>query len=312
MTMEIERVSGLTRDAFVEGYLAPAKPVIVTDATADWELARTWTPDYLRKVYGASQVQVYNNYFDLRDVTTLDKYLTKYFGRETVTGSVPYVRWYSKMKDVDFVWSDREFDSFKTQWSLPAFIPDRDYLFPFCMSPDRIDPTVDYFPARGVFISGKGGKTALHVDPWASDAVLIQVYGEKQWFMYDPQQRELLTNGTKLVDIEKPDPAKFPAFSRAKPTYTFTLRPGELMYVPRGWFHHVNTLTDSISLTWNFVHSVAERDFMSYLDAGIPADDRDIVRFFTQKLLRSSPSPDEGDRVRQLRSKLETALAATR
>jgi hypothetical protein len=53
-----------------------------------------------------------------------------------------------------------------------------------------------------------------------------------------------------------------------------------VIYVPAGWFHHVVTVSDSISLTWNFVHASACRPFLEYLASGPPADEMDVVRFF--------------------------------
>ena len=83
--------------------------------------------------------------------------------------------------------------------------------------------------------------------------------------MYDPAQAPLLTHAGKMVDIESPDLGAFPNFSSARPTVKDTLEPGEIVLVPAGWFHHFNSVTDSISLTWNFVHSYRLRKFISYL-----------------------------------------------
>ena len=46
------------------------------------------------------------------------------------------------------------------------------------------------------------------------------------------------------------------------------------MFVPAGWFHHFKSATDSISLTWNFVHQARLKEFVSYLQAGPPEIER--------------------------------------
>ena len=73
-------------------------------------------------------------------------------------------------------------------------------------------PVEELFPAKAIFISGRGARTRLHRDPWASDAVLCQLYGSKQIVMFSPEQAQLLSDGESVVDIEDPDPKLFPQF----------------------------------------------------------------------------------------------------
>ena len=89
--------------------------------------------------------------------------------------------------------------------------------------------------------------------------------------MYDPAQAPYLTNGQRCVDVENPDPELFPDFARAIPTVQDVLEPGEMVLVPAGWFHHFRSLTDSVSLTWNFVHLSRLEGFLTYLAQG-PAE----------------------------------------
>jgi len=49
------------------------------------------------------------------------------------------------------------------------------------------------------------------------------------------------------------------------------LCPGEILLVPAGWYHHFKSTSDSISLTWNFVHLCRLREFLSYIASG-PAE----------------------------------------
>jgi hypothetical protein len=180
--------------------------------------------------------------------------------------SAPYVRWYCKMAEEDRVpWADQSFDQFRGDWARPSFFPANSFVLPFCPESGTLDPSRDWFPARGLFVSAQGARTRLHKDPWCSDALLCQVFGKKNFVMYDPAQAPYLTHAEKTVDIEAPDLDAFPDFPRARPTLQGTLEPGEIVLVPAGWFHHFNSVTDSISLTWNFVHFCRVREFVSYL-----------------------------------------------
>lgn len=282
MSTDIPRVRNLTCERFVAEYLVPGRPVVVTDALGDWSLNERWSPQRLEQRFGQETAQIYNDYFDLRSVKRLSDYLREFFNRDTPPlGEVPYVRWYSKLRDVKFIWADHVFEQLRNDWTLPAFVPRSDYLLPFAPAPTVCDPRTDHFPARGLFISGRGAKTSLHADPWASDGVLCQLYGRKQWIMYSPEQSNALVVGGETVNLDRVDHDKFKNFGRAVPTHQFSLQPGETIYVPRGWFHHVETVSDAISLTWNFVHRSACNSFHRWLSEGNLSDrDQSVLRFF--------------------------------
>jgi Cupin-like domain len=274
---QVARVTDLTVETFVSEYLRRNRPVIVTDAMRDWPALKQWTPDHLSNRFGHEKVQVYGDLFRLIGITSLSDYLTKYFGRDDPAGAapgprvVPYVRWYSHLVADDRVpWADEIFRQLRDDWSRPSFFPAHSFALPHCLPSDSVDPSRDWFPARGLFISAKGGRTRLHADPWSSDALLCQVYGQKDFVLYDPTQAEYLTTGGRSVDVEAPDLQMFPDFPRARESGRDTLHPGEILLVPAGWHHHFTSASDSISLTWNFVHLCRSGDFLSYLAMGPP------------------------------------------
>jgi hypothetical protein len=245
-----------------------------------WAARTKWTPEYLACELGDFEVQVYNDLFDLVDVMTLAEYLHENFGRDEDDPSSQYVRWYSRLKHVDFVWADEAFDRLKNDWSTPYFLPTGGYTIPYCPAPQTVSAADSLFPYRGLFISGRGARTRLHRDPWTSSAVLCQFYGNKQLAMYSPDQAAYLMNGEEFADPTEPDPERFPSFLEARPRYQDTLKPGEVLYIPSGWLHDVTSLTDSISVTWNFVHEARVAPLCIYL-AEHPADgELDVVRFF--------------------------------
>jgi hypothetical protein len=233
----------------------------------DWAPLDIWQPDALAQRFGSERVQIYGDLFRLAGIGTLAEYLQRYFGKESaVSGSVPYVRWYCHLADDERVpWADDAFKKFQNDWARPHFFPDSSFVLPYRGAPEKIDPTRDWFPARGLFISAKGARTRLHADPWCSDALLCQLYGRKEFVMYGPEQARFLSNGGKTVDVEAPDTQAFPDFSQAHPEVRDTLEPGEIVLVPAGWFHHFNSVTDSVSLTWNFVHACRLQEFILYL-----------------------------------------------
>ena len=105
--------------------------------------------------------------------------------------------------------------------------------------------------------------------------------------MYAPDQAPYLESDGAVVDIDNPDLGKFPDYERARVTYEFALEPGEMVYVPHGWYHTARSASDSVSLTWNFVHRAGISTFRTWLDKGRSKIDNDIIRFFFAPALGS-------------------------
>ncbi|WP_083936755.1 cupin-like domain-containing protein [Longispora albida] len=286
--MKAERVSRIATTEFVTRYLEAGRPVIVTDAMEDWPAFGQWTPDYFAREYGDWKVPVYGHYFDLLKLMKLGDYIRTYMGSEPPP-DIRYVRWFTLHQPVPnaerFPWADEVFKLLQPQWSHPYFLPTDSYLFPFCPPGRTLDvPSETTVPSKALYLSCKGATTNLHLDYWGADAVLCQLHGQKQLVLYSPDQTPLLmdpatdavrgaSGGRRVVDIRNPDRAAFPDFDKAQPTVLDVLNPGEIAYIPAGWLHHVDTLSDSITLTWNFVHLASWRNWFRFLTNEPPASE---------------------------------------
>jgi hypothetical protein len=308
--MKIERLQNLEKGRFLEEFLVANKPVIVTDAMNTWQVEK-FQPDYLREKFGNYDVQVYNDLFDLQAIDPLSDYLRDNFNKEeSAVRSHHYIRWYTKLKDVDFFWSDEVFQLLRRAWQHPYFLPANSMAIPFTADGREAKINETSFPYKGLFISGKGSRTRLHRDPFNSNAILCQFYGEKKILLYDPSQAEYVMNNGQFIDIENPDSNKFPDFSKATCSYEDTLVPGEIVFFPGGWFHDVKCLSDSISITWNFVHSSGLDRFYDYINQHPDDDQLEIVRFFLKDWI--SPNADVKEITGFLKSKFHSKITETR
>jgi ribosomal protein L16 Arg81 hydroxylase len=285
--MKITRVSDISQEKFVSEYLAKNVPVVVTDGIKNWPGRRLWTPELFMERFGDRKVQIYDDLFRLISRKTLRQYLEQYFGKKADQHSntlVPYVRWYTRFKDDHRIpWADDIFSEIKDEWSLPYCLPNSGYLMPFSGSSEKMFPNRSSFPARGLFISPRGGRTRLHCDPWCSDAILCQIYGRKRIIMYSPEQARYLVSNGHFADPDNVDHEKFPNFEDATSTYDDCLEKGEIILIPSRWLHHVITLEDSISLTWNFVHISTWETFAEYLMSSPAQNEADTIRYFIHK-----------------------------
>lgn len=267
-------------DVFLQEHLQGNRPVIVTGAMEGWPALSQWHPDYLRKKFGDMEVQVYDDLFTLVNLEALSDYLNRNFGKPAGDVSTEYVRAYVRFKDVDFTWADSLFEAMAGDWRHPAFFPRDAFVLPRAPKGSAgVSPVHDLFPYKGLFISGQGARTRLHRDPFDTEAVLCQFYGEKYVTFYGPDcANKLIANGA-FVDPMDVDHAAFPDFHTAEPTFEDVLRPGEILFIPGGWFHDVRTLSDSISITWNFVHESRTDAFRREISDPRNDFDRDMLAY---------------------------------
>ena len=106
-----------------------------------------------------------------------------------------------------------------------------------------------------LWIGPAGMVSSLHRD--LADNLHAQVSGRKRFTLVAPQQSACVypnsffdgvPNGCG-VDVESPDYARFPRF-RAAELLVAELDPGDVIYIPRGWWHHVRTLELSMSVNF--------------------------------------------------------------
>ena len=100
-------------------------------------------------------------------------------------------------------------------------------------------------------------KTGLHNDD--EHNVLCQIRGQKRVVLICPSERphlypnELYDSGTECCDVDAslPDLRRHPLFARVRVRYEVTLEPGEVLYIPRFWYHEVNPVGDfSVSVNY--------------------------------------------------------------
>jgi hypothetical protein len=105
-------------------------------------------------------------------------------------------------------------------------------------------------PAR-FWIGPAGTVTPLHCD--YDDNIFAQIWGSKRIFLSPPHHDEFLyTREASAMlfgspfDPEAPDYQQFP-LARQATMIDVIVHPGDMLYVPAGWFHQVRALTFSLS-----------------------------------------------------------------
>lgn len=101
------------------------------------------------------------------------------------------------------------------------------------------------------WIGPAGTVTPLHCD--YDDNIFAQIWGSKRIFLSPPHHDEFLypSEANAILfgspfDPEAPDYGKFP-LARQASMVEVIVNPGDMLYVPAGWYHQVRALTFSLS-----------------------------------------------------------------
>ncbi|MFG3052287.1 cupin-like domain-containing protein [Kitasatospora sp. NPDC048239] len=270
-------MSSIDQKEFIESHLARNEPLVARDCfPRTGPLASPRKLDLLAQRFGSCRVPVFDALFEMQHTVGFGDYVSMVEGGRPCDEPIPYVRWYARQRHFQMICADGAFAELAESWAAPSWLPSANYVFP--PIEENADPVRDGFPAKGIFVCAAGGRTRLHVDPWASDAVLCQVTGEKRLVLYPPDAAEFLSDGEAVVDLDHPDDVRFPGWRAVRPVMDVTLSPGDAIFIPAGWFHAAVALTPSVSITWNFVHEVNADRFAAYLESGGSTDP--TVRYF--------------------------------
>ena len=238
-TPMIPRVSGRE---LVEKFFPRRIPAIVTDATADWGMSGRWSPEYLTSLIGDKIVMVSTSATGKFSYDTAGNGTSESFSEEPMS----------------FAEAARQIasgDGGRQLYLMQTSIPKH---FPELMKQIRVPRWVPNVLETSINLwFGRSSVTPLHYD--ATNNFFAQQYGEKQWTIFSPNDTDNVyphpvdskMQHLSSVDINDPDLEAHPNFRLARPI-RFTVRAGELLYLPAFWWHQVSSphVSTSVSIWW--------------------------------------------------------------
>ena len=228
----LERVSKLTPKEFLHEFVLQAKPVIITDLTKNWPAMGKWTPEFFSKNYGHVTHEVKGVKYTVAQQMELIK---------TSTEEKPAP--YAYNLNVDTVFPELAADL------KPSLLGRSDRfanpLWPKALFRGAIK--------HEVFFGGKGSSfPVLHVDLQHLHTQITQLYGDKEFFLFAPDQtpnmypRKDYPLYSDVDNVFAPDPERFPLFVKAS-GHRAMVREGETVFFPTGWWHTTLSPGPSIS-----------------------------------------------------------------
>ena len=111
-------------------------------------------------------------------------------------------------------------------------------------------------PIINIWMGPKSTVSPCHHDPY--DNILVQIFGYKYIRLYHPDFNlypyppdQMLSN-TSQIDVEfLQDLSSFPDFPKNE-YLDIVLGPGDMLFIPKGWWHYVRSLSVSFSISFWF------------------------------------------------------------
>lgn len=231
----IERKARLSGEDFFRQHYVTNRPVIITGMLDEFPALTRWNLDYFADKFGERMVEVQFG----RDADPQYELNSIAHKREIPFGEyVGLIRASGSSNDFYMTANNdnRNRESLKELWddvgALPEYLQD---------DPER----------RGFFWFGPAGTiTPLHHD--LTNNFMAQIVGRKRVRLIAPCELAHVYNHRHCfteVDARAPDLARFPAMAGV-PIHECVLEPGEILFLPVGWWHHVEALDVSVTLAY--------------------------------------------------------------
>ena len=237
---QVDRVKDISDEDLRKKYISKGIPVVMDGKAKDWSCVKKWSPDWLMDHYCDDKVSLF-------DASSQDMSDINYDVEETTLRDV-----LNAMKEGD----TSKYSRFnRLLYDHPELIEDFDWKWLY-----NSRNTISSGKTFQVFIGGKGTRTTLHC---ASEHNLFtQVYGTKHWYLYPPENDVIfdppITRTPYFHSEFDPDYPDFEKFPNAKflQTWKCQLNPGDILYNPPSWWHHVTNLNDSIGVGFRWFSPV--------------------------------------------------------
>ena len=273
ITNKAKSIVGIDANNIPRDVLESPVPVVVKQLVADWPLVQANQKsdsdgiDYIKSFYNGRPTLVCKTEPEAQGRLFYDESLTRlnystYRGRIDDTLDAIH----SGINDVDapgYYIASNIIDT-----HLPGLREENKVHLPRLKHPDAASETVSIW-------IGSATTASCHYD--ALDNLACCVAGRRRFTLFPPEQVHNLYPGPleptpggqviSLVDFKNPDLEVFPRFSEAlKHAYVAELEPGDALFIPSMWWHHVEGLAP-LNMLVNYWWNDAPR----YLTSGMNA-----------------------------------------
>lgn len=230
----LDTVDGIGAAEFYDGYYAGNRPLLIRNASHPRPWTAAWDFERLRASFGDTAVEVqrwpsWEFLLEHRDLPgsceelTLERYLDEILRPDAPPSYLTSLNGAHRGK-------------------LRAFTES------LVLLPETLPPSANSNEAY-IFIGPRGAVSHLHYD--TGNVMIVQVAGVKRFLLAAPHEHGLLYEGgfrSSTVDARRPDLERFPLYRFAR-LHEALLQPGQALFIPVGWWHFVESLEPSVSVS---------------------------------------------------------------
>ncbi len=235
--------------AALDHLFAGAAPALLSGAISAWPALMRWTPQQFVAAFGDREIEALvdlptHGVLYPRDQATYLRKMTfgEFAARMVTAGTLPCYLAYSH---------------------LPAVLDERRADFDFAAVTGSQDPASD----TRLWIGSAGTRSMLHSD--LKQNLFVQIWGRKAAILVPFADSRAVypcfdNIVNSAVDPDAVDLERFPRFRKAC-VYSAIVEPGDVVFIPRGCWHHFRSLEPSISLNHWWGPSLTHRDYLRLL-----------------------------------------------
>lgn len=233
---------------FMKDYYSQHRPVILKNGIEHWPALRKWSPEYFASQFGQHLVEVQMN-------RTKDEQFERH--SPSLKQKMKMSEFVSKVMSVDasndfYMTANNATNSHQMLQEL--FLDIDDFAEGYCDLALKDGRSFLWFGPKGTF-------TPLHHD--LTNNMLVQIYGRKKVTLIPALQVPHLYNDhwvfSELSNANKIDFEKYPLAKSITPVECI-LNAGDALFIPIGWWHSVESLDISISIS--FTHFKAPNHYV--------------------------------------------------
>ncbi|MGA7226489.1 MAG: cupin-like domain-containing protein [Candidatus Acidiferrales bacterium] len=217
---------------FYDEYYSPNRAVILRGLTSHWPASKLWSPDYFASRFGDVTVEVSDGRnSELRYEDHIESHMTRCTLGELVRRCA-----LGPSNDFYLVAKNKALSNTE----LAALLEDIGSLDGFVDTHANKQVSLWFGPA--------GTITPLHHD--ACPILFAQVFGRKRVRLVSPFELGRVRNDRHCYSDWDPAAQSTEPNATLPPVLEAELSPGDLLFIPLGYWHHVQSLTTSISLSF--------------------------------------------------------------
>ena len=228
---DIPRVKTITKEAFINSYFKPQKPVVIEQFIEQWPAYSKWNLDYIKAVAGDKTVPLYDD--------------------RPVDHKEGFNEAHATMKMRDYI------DLLKKEptkyriflWNILKEVPQLQNDFKYPDFGLRLMKTLPM-----LFFGGTDSHTFMHYDIDLANIFHFHFEGKKQCILFDQKQTKYLYKipyaliTREDIDFSNPDFKKWPGLKHTQ-GWSCHLNHGDILYMPEGYWHYMKYITPGFSMS---------------------------------------------------------------